>query len=83
MGTTCPRLRNATQLAHQRGLLPKKEVLTCEYEGGCDQVDCIKSEEPNFRPIFFKQNEVSSELSQKDKFLVRVGKCLRIIRERG
>ena len=83
MGTTCPRLRNTTQLAHQRGLLPKKQELTCEFENRCDQVDCLKSEDPNFRPIFIQQNEVSSELSQKDKFLVRIEKCLRIMRERG
>ena len=82
MEIECPRLRSATKLAHQKGLLPKKQTLTCEFESKCNQVDCFKSEDPNFRSIFIKESEVR-ELSQKDKFYVKLEKCLRIRRERG
>ena len=82
MVTKCPYLRSASKLAHQKGLLPKKQTLTCEFEGECNQVDCFKSEDPNFRPIFIKETEVG-ELSQKDKFYMKLEKCLRVRRERG
>lgn len=83
MITKCPYLINATKLAHQRGLLPKKEILKCEFEGNCDQVDCLKLENPSFKPIFIKQGEVGGEFSPETEFYVRAKKSLRIIRERG
>lgn len=83
MITECSYLRNATKLAHQRGLLPKKEILQCEFEGNCGQVDCLKLENPNFKPIFIKQGVASGESSPKTKFYVLAKRSLRIIRERG
>ena len=78
MVTECPYLRSVTKLAHQRGLLPKKQSLACEFEGKCSQVDCPKSEDPNFRPLFIKSSEISEEPSQKDKFYAKLEKHFQI-----
>ena len=82
MTVTCPYLRNATKLAHKKGLLPKKEVLECKIEATCDQVDCLKLEDPNFRTLYIKQSETIEIPSRVDKFYGWVEKSLQI-RYRG
>ena len=82
MKPVCPYLRNATKLAHKRGILPKKKVLECKLEGECDQVDCTRLEDPNFRTLYIKQSETIKELSQMDKLYAKLEKRLQM-RRRG
>ena len=83
METECPYLRNATQLAHQKGLLPKKQMLMCELEGKCDYVDCQKIEQPAYRTVYFKQNVTGKDTPPLEKFYKKIKESLQIIRERG
>lgn len=75
----CLYLKNATALAHEKGLLPKNQLLKCEYQGVCDKVDCIKLSEPNYRTIHLKQGNMDDSFSPKDKFYSKLDKWKSII----
>lgn len=83
MVTGCPYLRSATKLAHQRGLLPKKQLLTCEFEGSCDHVDCEKLDAPNYRTIKIVQGLGGQSTSLLDRFYDVLEKHQEVMRERG
>jgi len=76
----CPILGAAGHLARKRGLTGEKEQLTCSYTD-CDKVNCLKSEEPDFRTLYLSQSGVSDSESNKEKFFSRLKKTLQIIRQ--
>lgn len=85
MATTisCPRLKNTTALAHKRGLLGKKQRLTCEFEDTCDHVDCIKELNPNYRTIGIVQGLSDQGVSREDRFYRILKKHQGVMKERG
>jgi len=80
---SCPSLKNATALAHKRGLLEKKQRLACEFEDSCDYVECKKLDAPNYRTIGIVQDLSHQNVSPLDGFYEKLEKRREVVRERG
>lgn len=68
----CLFLKSATKLAHEKGLLPKRQLLKCEFENTCTGLECIKINNLNYRTIKLKQCALENSVSPVDKFYGRL-----------
>jgi hypothetical protein len=67
----CPGLRNAGELAREKGLRRNGRVLSCPYND-CDRVNCRLLEEPLVRTIRIASAQLP-RVSPIDRFYRRLG----------
>ena len=73
----CSQLGSAGHVARKRGLLAHGKSLTCDYLD-CNQVNCIRAENPSFRTIYIS-GKPSEPISPLESFYNKLQRHQKIV----